>query len=46
MVYIVPVITVYSEEQVDEMIGAAACGSKPGSCYNACNGKDCEFSIG
>lgn len=45
MTYIKPMISVFSREDVDNIIGAAACGSKPGSCYGNCNGKNCQFTI-
>lgn len=45
MKYITPEVIVYSESMIDEMIGAAACGSKPGSCYGGCNGEGCTFSV-
>lgn len=45
MKYIKPVISVFSREEIDDIIGAAACGSKPGSCYSGCNGDGCTFTI-
>lgn len=46
MIYIKPAVVVFSREDVDNIIGAAACGSKPGSCYGGCNGDGCTFTIG
>ena len=45
MTYVKPEVSVFSREEIDNIIGAAACGSKPGSCYSGCNAKNCQFTI-
>lgn len=45
MKYEKPEITVFTQEEIDKIIDASACGSKSGSCYGSCNGKDCTFSV-
>ncbi len=45
MKYVKPEVTVFTQEEIDDIIGAAACGSKPGSCYGGCNGQNCDFSV-
>ena len=45
MTYVKPKVSVFSREEIDDIIGAAACGSKPGSCYSGCNGDGCTFTI-
>ncbi len=45
MKYEKPEVMVFTQEEIDEIIDASACGSKGGSCYASCNGKDCTFSV-
>lgn len=45
MKYERPEVTVFTQEEIDEIIDASACGSKTGGCYSSCNGKDCTFSV-
>ncbi len=45
MTYEKPEVTVLTQEQVDEFDEASRCGSVAGSCYAACNGHGCTFTM-
>lgn len=46
MKYEKPEVTVFTQEEIDNIIGASACGSNVGSCYAGCNGDGCTFTVG